>query len=52
MKYIFNKYLIFGNEIILYTFLGIMSLIILITIFLIIKEVKKNEYKWFTDNND
>lgn len=45
MKYIFNKYLIFGNEIILYTFLGIMSLIILITIFLIIKEVKKNEYK-------
>ena len=45
MKYIFNKYLIFGNETIFYTFLGIISIIILITIFLIIKEVKKNEYK-------
>ena len=39
MKYIFNKLFITGNECLFYIFLGIIIVIIVITIFLVIKEV-------------
>ena len=39
MKYIFNKLFIAGNEYLFYTFLGIIIVIIVATIFLVIKEV-------------
>lgn len=37
---IYNELFILGNEVIFYTFLGVISLIILITIILVIKEVR------------
>ena len=45
MKYIYNKYFIIGNEKLFYMYLAVIALIIITTIILVIKEVKKNDNK-------
>lgn len=41
MKFIFNPFFIKNNELLFYTYLGIIILIIIITILFVIKEVGK-----------
>ncbi len=52
MENIFNKKYISGSEVLFYTYLLIMFIIVVLTIIFVIKVLKKYDIKWITNNYD